>query len=143
MCHRIKIKKDKKLARITAYGSINIIELKEIFFETVRHEEWQADFNMLCDYRKIEKFAITPQDIDDIIEWQTSIDTLIGNGRCAVVAPGDYVFGMSRMWEMLSADRSQQIKVFRQIKDAVLWLSYSEGTIEIKEALFGDVFSSP
>ena len=139
MCYRIKIEKDKKLARITAYGSINIIELKEIFFETVRHEEWQADFNMLCDYRKIENFAITPQDIDDIIEWQTSIDTLIGNGKCAVVAPGDYVFGMNRMWEMLSADRSQQIKVFRQIKDAVLWLLYPERTSEIKEALFCDV----
>jgi len=142
MCYKIKIEKDKKLARITAYGSINIIELKEIFFETVRHEEWQAGFNMLCDYRKIEKFSITPQDIDDIIEWQTSIDSLIGNGRCAVVASGDYVFGMSRMWEMLSADRSQQIKVFRQIKAAVFWLSYPEGTIEIKEPLFGDVFSS-
>ena len=52
---------------------------------------------MLCDYRKIEKFAVTSQDINDITEWQSSIDILIGNGRCAVVASRDLVFGMNRM----------------------------------------------
>lgn len=122
MCYSIKIIKDKKMARISAYGKVNIIELREIFFETVRHTDWQAGFNMLCDYRKIEKFAVTPRDIDDLTEWQRSIDTLIGNGRCAVVATRDFVFGMSRMWELLSTDRSQQIKVFRHIKDAICWL---------------------
>lgn len=122
MCYSIKIIKDKKMARISAYGKVNIIELREIFFETVRHTDWQAGFNMFCDYRKIEKFAVTPREIDDLTEWQRSIDTLIGNGRCAVVATRDFVFGMSRMWELLSTDRSQQIKVFRQIKDAISWL---------------------
>jgi hypothetical protein len=61
---------------------------------------------MLCDSRKIDKFAVSSQDIDDITEWQSSIDNLIGKGKCAVVAARDYVFGMSRMWEMLSADKS-------------------------------------
>jgi len=38
------------------------------------------------------------------------------------VASKDSVFGMNRMWEILSSERSQQICVFRQINDAVLWL---------------------
>ena len=122
MCHSIKIDKDRKLARITARGSVNVLELKEIFMETVGHEDWQADFNMLCDYSRIENFDVTSQDIDDITEWQISIDALIGNGRCAVVASKDSVYGMNRMWEILSSERSQQICVFRQINDAVLWL---------------------
>lgn len=57
-------------------------------------------------------------------EWQASIDTLIGSGRCAVVATRDFVFGMNRMWELFSADRPQQIKVFRKVKEAVSWLFY-------------------
>jgi hypothetical protein len=130
MCYRIKIKKDKKMAQISAYGNVNILELREIFFETVRHAEWQTDFDMLCDYRNIEHLAITSQDIDDLTEWQRSIDTLIGNGRCAVVATKDFVFGMSRMWELLSTDRSQQIKVFRKIKDAIMWLLYPVRALE-------------
>ena len=123
MCYRIKIEKEKRLASISAYGKVDVFELKEIFYETVRHENWQSGFDMLCDYRKIKKFAVTSQDIDNIIEWQKSIDSLIGDGRCAVVASRDFIYGMNRMWEILSEERSQQIRVFRQMDEAVCWLS--------------------
>jgi len=124
MCHIIKIDKERKLAQIKARGKVNVLELREIFLEIVGHEDWQSGFNMLCDYSRIEDFDVSSKDIDDITEWQNSIDALIGNGRCAVVASKDSVFGMSRMWEILSSERSQQIYVFRQIDDAVAWLGY-------------------
>jgi len=122
MCHNIKIDKENKLAQITARGKVNILELKEIFLEIVGHDDWQAGFNMLCDYSNIEDFDVTTRDIDNITEWQSSIDALIGDGRCAVVACKDSVYGMSRMWEIISSERSQQICVFRQMNDAVTWL---------------------
>ena len=123
MCHNIKIDKEKKLARITARGSLNAFDLKDIFLETVEHEDWQSGFNMLCDYSDLEDFDVTTKDIDEITDWQVSIDELIGNGRCAVVASKDSVYGMNRMWEIISSERSQQISVFRQMNDAVTWLS--------------------
>ena len=122
MCHNIKIDKERKLAQITARGKVNIIELKGIFLETLEHEDWRAGFNMLCDYRDIENFDVTTGEIDDITEWQVSIDALIGDGRCAVVACKDAVYGMNRMWEIISSERSQQIYVFRQMEEAVAWL---------------------
>ena len=122
MCHTNKIDKERQLAKITARGRVNVLELREIFIETVSHDDWQAGFNMLCDYRKIENFDVTSQDIEEIAEWQASMDALIGKGRCAVVASKDSVYGMSRMWEILSSTRSQQIYVFREISDAVSWL---------------------
>ena len=125
MCHRITIYKERKLARITARGRVNVLELREIFVNTVGHEDWQAGFNMLCDYSRLELFDVSSQDIDDITEWQNSIDALIGNGRCAWVAVYESVFGMNRMWELLSSERSQQIGVFRQADDAFAWLGES------------------
>jgi hypothetical protein len=122
MCHRIKIDKDIKLAQIRARGRVNVLELKDIFLETVEHEDWQAGFNMLCDYSNIENFDVSTKDIDDITEWQVSIDKLISDGRCAVIASKDSVYGMSRMWEISSSERSQQICVFRQMNDAINWL---------------------
>ena len=95
MCHSIKIDKDKKMAHITASETVDILELKEIFTEIIGHENWQAGFNLLCDYREIENFDISTKDIDDITQWQISIDTQIGDGRCAVVATKDDVFGMT------------------------------------------------
>ena len=123
MCHSIRIDRERKLAEITASGTVDFSELKEIFMEIVGHEDWQAGFNMLCDYRKIDNLEVTSQDIDTITEWQTAMDSLIGNGKCAVVASKDSVYGMSRMWEILSSDRSQRICVFRRLNDAVLWLN--------------------
>ena len=122
MCHSIKIDKYGRMAQITARGSVDVLELKEIFLEIVGHRDWQAGFNMLCDYRGIVDFAVTTRDIDNINEWQASIDAVIGDGKCAVVACKDLVYGMSRMWELISSERSQQIRVFRQMKDAVIWL---------------------
>ena len=78
---------------------------------------------MLREYSNIENFDVSTKDIDDITEWQVSIDKLIGDGRCAVIASKDSVYGMSRMWEILSSERSQQICVFRQMNDAINWLS--------------------
>jgi hypothetical protein len=122
MCHFITIDKEQRLARVTAKGKVNVLELRDIYVELIRHRDWEPGFNILCDYREIEDFNVSTKDIDEINEWQTSIDVLIGNGKCAVVASKDSVFGMSRMWEMISAERSQSICVFRELEDAETWL---------------------
>ena len=126
MCHQISIDSDLKLARIIAMGSVNVLELREIYSQLIEHSDWQAGFDILCDYRRIEDFDVTTRDIDEITEWQTSIDARIGNGKCAVVASRDSVFGMSRMWEMISAERSQHICVFREMEGALTWLGLPE-----------------
>lgn len=66
MCHSNKIEKDIKLAQIRARDNINVLELKDIFLETLEHEDWQPGFNMLCDYSNIENFYVATKDIDDI-----------------------------------------------------------------------------
>lgn len=125
MCHSIEIDTDKKLIHITASKNVDAFELKEILAEIINHEEWQPGFNILCDYREIEKFNVNFKDIVDLTDWQISVDARLGNGRCAIVASRDLVYGMSRMWEILSAERSLKIGVFRNMDDAVSWLGYS------------------
>jgi hypothetical protein len=122
MCHLITVDREQRIARVIARGKVNVLELRDIYVELIEHSDWQAGFDILCDYRGIEDFDVSTQDIDEIAEWQTSIDNMIGNGKCAVVASRDSVFGMSRMWEMISAERSQHICVFRELEDAELWL---------------------
>jgi hypothetical protein len=123
MCHRIAIDKENKLAQVIAGGKVDVLELKEIFTQTVVAADWRSGFNMLCDYSRIEDFDVSTGDIDDLAEWLDSMDELIGSGRCAVVAGKDSVFGMNRMWQMVSSGRSQQISIFRQMTDAVSWLN--------------------
>ena len=122
MNHIITIDTEQRLARIIPRGKVNVLELRDIYSELIKHSEWRAGFDILCDYRAIDDFDISIRDIDEIVEWQTSIDNMIGNGKCAVVASGDSIFGMSRMWEMISAKCSQDICIFSDLDDAVLWL---------------------
>jgi hypothetical protein len=43
-------------------------------------------------------------------------------GPTALVTRNDVVFGMARMYELLSDDFDQQFHVFRGLADAVRWL---------------------
>jgi hypothetical protein len=122
MCHSINLDKNRRLVQVTAWGMVNRDELIEIFIEAVKHQDWNAGFNMLCDFNKILNFDVTSDDIYKIIEWQESVDAMIGDGKCAFIAGSDLVYGMSRMWQTLSSGRSQKVGVFRQMNDAIIWL---------------------
>jgi len=110
------------MAKVKAWGRVNSHELKSIFTETVKHTDWDAGFSMLCDYDEILNFDVTTDDIYKIVEWQESIDAMIGDGRCAVIGSSDLVYDMNRVWQTLSSGRSQKICVFRQMNDALTWL---------------------
>ena len=45
-----------------------------------------------------------------------------GNARIALIAPTDLAYGMSRMYELLSADMPQTIMVFRTVEEGERWL---------------------
>lgn len=124
MCYRIKVKKNLNKVHISAYGRIKVSQLKEIFYETVRHEDWQPGFNILCDCRKIEYLSVKSQDIEEIIEWHKSINTLIGTGRCAVVAAEDLADRINRLPQIQSQSvgSSQQLRTFSNMDEAESWL---------------------
>jgi hypothetical protein len=44
-------------------------------------------------------------------------------GSCAVVADGDALFGMMRVFEVKAGDYFEAIRVFRRMAEAEMWLS--------------------
>jgi len=47
--------------------------------------------------------------------------------RVAVVAPADAVFGLARMFQMMSEGRGNHIEVFRRRDEALAWLASGSG----------------
>jgi hypothetical protein len=43
--------------------------------------------------------------------------------RVAIVAPADVVFGLARMYQMMSEGRGNHIEVFRGMDEALAWLA--------------------
>jgi hypothetical protein len=66
MCHIIRINTEQQLARVVARGKVNVLELRDIYSELIKHDDWRAGFDILCDYRGIEDFDVSTRDIDDI-----------------------------------------------------------------------------
>jgi hypothetical protein len=113
---------DQKVAYIKAWGKTTIdeimIEGARMFAET----EWENGFNILCDYREITEVNPTYQDIEKIVDQDKRNEPLFDNSKCAVVAKNDLIFGLSRMWEILSENTNLKKMVFKDINEARSWL---------------------
>jgi hypothetical protein len=53
MLHSIEIHKDLRMAQVKAWGRVTSRELKNMFIETVNHQDSTAGLNMLFDYNYI------------------------------------------------------------------------------------------
>jgi hypothetical protein len=113
---------DQKVAYIKAWGKVTVdeimIEGARMFAET----EWENGFNILCDYREITEFNPVCEDVQRVVDQDKKHEPLFDKSKCAVVAKGDLVFGISRMWEILSQDTNLSTMVFRDIREAINWL---------------------
>lgn len=117
-----KIIPDQKIAYIRAWGKITVDEILSEGARMFGEPEWENGTNILCDYSEITDFSIDTRDIEKVVRQDKKNDPIIGKCKCAVVAKDDYVFGFSRMWEILSMDTELTSMVFRNLKDALRWL---------------------
>jgi hypothetical protein len=58
------------------------------------------------------------------------VDPRVGESRLAIVAPRDELFGLGRMYEFLRGDSPVDVRVFRERKEAELWLGLSKDPAE-------------
>ncbi len=78
--------------------------------------------NILCDYREVTELDVNSEDVNRIVAQDKRQEPLFDKSKCAVVTTDDLVYGMSRMWEILSDDTRLTTEVFRDINDALKWL---------------------
>jgi hypothetical protein len=111
----------------SAEGIINIDDLIKQAKTIQANPEYKKGMNSLVDL----SLAKPSRDIDfekvnRYKEFIESVQHIRGTCKWAVVAPEDLVFGLSRMFEMLSGSLSIQTKVFRTEPEARKWLGISE-----------------
>ncbi len=111
-----------KVAYIKAWGKLTIDEILTEGAKMFAETEWKNGFNILCDYQEVTGFNPTYDDIRKIVNQDKHHEPLFNNSKCAVVAKTDLVFGLSRMWEILSENTNLEKMVFRDIHQAKDWL---------------------
>ena len=134
-----KIVPDRKAAYIKAIGEVTVEDILLEGAKMFAQSEWENGFSILCDYREVTEFNIDTKQVRMIVEQDMKHDPMLDKSKCAVVATDDLVYGMSRMWEILSADTRLTTEVFRDINDAINWL---ELDLDIFDSIKGPPFKA-
>ena len=129
-----KIIPDLKFAYIRGMGKVTTDEIMTAGAKMFTESEWKNGFNILIDYREITELSVKTEDVEKIINQDKNNELLFDKSKCAIVASSDLVFGVSRMWEILSEDNKITTMVFRNIEDSLRWLGLNESVFQsIKE----------
>ena len=114
-----KIIPDLKILYVRGMGKVTADEIITGGSGIFAASEWTNGSNILIDYREISELSVKTEDIEKIIDQDKTNEHLFDKSKCAIVAGSDLVFGVSRMWEILSEDKKNAKMVFRNIEDAL------------------------
>lgn len=85
-----------------------------------------SGYDELMDMTDIEKIDLrSVEHIKQLAELSASMDATAAQSRFAIVAPGDYAYGLGRMYESyrrLEGRSTKQVGVFRSHADAMAFL---------------------
>jgi len=76
----------------------------------------------LNDYSEVTSITISTGAIEEIARYSKGAAEMTREQVTAIVADKDVIFGLARMWELLSSDAQGAVMVFRNRKDAEEWI---------------------
>ncbi len=114
---------DTNIRTATYSGTVTDEELMVAYRELLAKPDYEPSANDLVDLRHVEKLNVTSAALQNLISLYSPVDQLGHHTRLAIIAGSDVTYGMSHMYEMLRGDEApEEIHVFREYDDAVLWL---------------------
>jgi len=100
---------------------LNLDEIKKAIALLTKSTQFPADANTLWDLRELDFTQIDHEMERQLVAIRRQYPER-GQARIAFVVDTDLAFGMTRRYEMLSANLPQQIRVFRDYAKAETWL---------------------
>ena len=91
---------------------------------------YRPPMNKLVDFRKCRKYDLTREQAEKFATLNRELSDFFLNEKCAIVAPGDLEYGMSRVHEMYTSGSGLDIQVFRKMPDALDWLGIESSDFE-------------
>jgi hypothetical protein len=115
----VRIDTAKRTIFIDFEGAITDQEFSEAVNATWADPEYRPEYSRLVD-----ACAAGPARLSgEVVRWAAMQDSLCGVGRTALVASGDAMYGMMRMYQICS---ECECEVFRARTQALEWLSQEE-----------------
>ena len=115
---------DGSLLTLSATGDLGREGLCEPIDAVLAHKSWRPGIPTLCDFRLLNIFKLSAQDIEQLVEVHRRYSRLLQKnpGPIAVVVAKVVDYGLVRMWELFANDMFPVFKVFLRMEEAQEWL---------------------
>jgi len=111
----------QRLKRAVFNGVITEEVLFHSYEKLLSEPDYDPTLNDLVDMRAVERLEASSKSVRRLVELFSQPE-LMSTNKLAIVAPESYIFGIARMYEIMSSETTEQIQVFRDMKDAENWL---------------------
>jgi hypothetical protein len=113
------------LILVTSKSVLTGDEVRAFHKKLIDDPEIPPGMRELMDLRNVDLVAVDARIVTEISGIESARSARVGAARIAVVAPRPVAFGLSRMYEALSADTPKKVNVFTEIDPALEWLGIS------------------
>jgi hypothetical protein len=108
-----------KLVLVKISGAVTFEQMTAYLKSLSKDPRYSPPMNKLVDFRECRSYALTREEAEKFAEFNRNLSVVFANEKCAIVAPGDLEYGMSRVHEMYTTGSGLDITVFRQLEDAL------------------------
>ena len=120
MAIEYQLDSENKFLLIKISGVLDFELLTGAAEKLMTSSEFPSDINTIYDMSKMDFSNITTEFEEKVVQLRQQLDR--GNAKIACVTPSDVGFGMGRMYEVLSGNLPQQVRVFRTLEEAKDWI---------------------
>lgn len=111
----------RRIRRQVFKGVITEAVLFAAYNDLVSQPDFDPSMADLADMREVERLDLSTKAVKQLVSLFEAPE-LQSESKLAIVAASDHVFGMARMYEILSSNTSEHIQVFRDMAQAEAWL---------------------
>lgn len=129
MPYSYRIDSEHEVVLFKATRLFSADELAGCLKEVVSDPKFKRTFNHLVDLREVTEFPVSGDQVRQRAEADKKMNTDITRCRIAIVSSTDFVFGMTRIYEIMMEEAPPEIHTFRNIRDATKWLDIPESVV--------------
>ena len=107
-----------RLVVTQAWATVNDAELLAHAKQLGADPRFLPDFRQIADFSHVGEARVTREALREL----GRINPWGAGAHRAVITPQDLLFGMARMYELMSDQRPEEFRIFRDIPTAVAWL---------------------
>lgn len=129
MGFEFRIDSEGKIVYSTIKGDLDVEDIIAGLAEIIAREDFERGMNGIFDLLA-SKWESAPEDLRRLVRFIIENSEKVGPSRYALVVGSDRAYGMSRMLEVFSQETFVEVRAFRNLDEANIWIIEKGGEEE-------------